>query len=246
MLDYMLTQLMDGMSLSGVLLIALPLTVLVAWFTGRRWYLRLNLLLLIFMSFPITGKMLLQPIDIGVRYEMAKTQLKAGDVDAIAVIASGAHTDPLTQSLLPSMTSFSRVMRAQILVEALEVPLIISGSDQDGQSEIPFLVSELEIDQRLLLSFGAKGTAEHAANIARQLQSEKLQRVAVFISGIHAYRTRAALQKQGVDVRMMIVGLNDSDLDWSDFVPGFEGFFYWKHALKEYMGLAIYYWKGLI
>jgi hypothetical protein len=144
------------------------------------------------------------------------------------------------------MTSFSRVMRAQVLVERLEVPMIISGSDQDGQSEIPFLVGELELEQRLLLSFGANGTAEHAANIARQLQSEKLDRVAVFISGIHAYRTRAALQKQGVDVRVMIVGLNDSDLGWADFVPGFDGFFYWKHALKEYAGLAAYYWKGLI
>lgn len=234
------------MSLGGVLLIVLPMTVLIAWFTGRRWYLRLTLLLLIFMSFPIIGKMVLRPIDIGVRLEVAQSQLIAGEVDAIAVIAAGGHQDPTTKEVLPSITSFTRVMRAQKLVEQLKVPLLISGSDQDGASELPFLVSKLELETRLLLSFGAGGTAEHAANISRLLKSEQLNKVVVFVSGIHAFRTRAALVKQGVDVRMVIVGINDSSLGSADLVPGFDGFYYWKHALKEYVGLTVYYWKGLI
>lgn len=246
MLDYALEQLIDGISLPGILIITLPVMVLLSAMTGRRWYVRVNLFLLIVMSLPVTGKMLLLPIDIGVRFEHAEVLLQKGDVDAIAVVASGAHTDAVTGALLPSMTSFSRVTRAQRLVHKLDVALIISGADQDGQSELPFLVSELEIENRLLLSFGANGTAEHAANIARLARSENLEKIAIFVSGIHAYRTRAALMRQNVSVTMIVVGLNDTDVTWRDFVPGFEGFFYWKHALKEYAGLAVYRWQGLI
>ncbi len=246
MLDYALEQLADGISLPGILLILLPLTLVISAISGRNRYFLINSLALIAMSFPVTGKLLLVPIDIGIRYEPALQQIRSGEADVVVVVASGAHKDEMTTALMPSMASFSRVKRAEVLANKLELPLVLSGSDPDGRSELPFLVERIDLQREVYLTFGAAGTAEHAANIARQMVSANLKRAIVFVSGIHAYRTRAALQAHNISVPFVVVGLNDTDLGWRDFIPGFEGFFYWKHALKEYAGLAAYSWKGLI
>lgn len=246
MLDYAFSQLIDGMSLPGILLITFVLLFLYWIISGKRALFLFNCFLLVMMSLPVTGKLLLSPLDVGVLFEEVKDDQLFGKVDAIAVIAGGAHKDPQSDALMPSMTSFSRLKRAELLLNDLDVPLILSGSDDSAEGELLYLSERFEADNELHLSFDASGTAEHAANIARIMSSQGLKKVAVFVSGIHAYRTKAALEKYDVEVPIVIIGVQDSDIGLTDFIPGFEGFFYWKHALKEYAGLMLYSWKGII
>ncbi|WP_169566202.1 ElyC/SanA/YdcF family protein [Sneathiella limimaris] len=246
MLDYALVKLIDGMSLPGVILIFMPVTLILSAMTRRKRYFLANSIILIFLSFPVTGKLLIAPIDVGVTYQDAIAQFRFGDSDSVVVLASGLQRDRETGATLPSMGSFSRVKRAEKLAKQIQAPLLVSGTDPQGQGELPFLMEQLDGSEEVLLTFGAEGTADHAANIATLMQSHKLNSAIVFTTGIHAYRTRAVLEKQGVTVNAVIVGIKDSDLTWTDFVPGFEGFFYWKHGLKEYAGLIAYYWRGLI
>jgi len=248
MLDYALEQLIDGMSLGGILLITLPVSLIYGWLSGRMRLFFANTLFLIFMSLPVTGKALLLPIDIGIAFEKVQPDMLRGKVDVLAIIAPGSRKDAQSSALVPSLTSFSRLKRAEMILSKVPLPLIISGSDGgDGAaSELAYLSENAQMPGQLLLAFGAKGTAEHARNIARLMKEQNLKRVAVFVSGIHAYRTRAVLEAEGIEVALVIVGINDATFGWRDFIPGFDGFFYWKHALKEYAGLMVYKWRGII
>jgi len=246
MLDYALEQLMDGMSLPGLLLVCLPITLILSWVTSKKRYLYLNVIALVILSFPVTGKLLIAPIDIGVQYPVAENRLSAGDADAVVVLAGGGLIDRFTGKRLPSAGSLSKLKKAELLAEKLNLPVIVSASDSAEMGEIPYLLDQLDGPQEIFLSYDSKTTLDHAINIAGIMRSKQLASAIVFVSGNHAYRTKAVLGKLGIKVVTVIVGINDSDIGWHDFVPGFEGFFYWKHALKEYAGLLYYKWEGRI
>lgn len=247
MLDYALEQLVDGISLPGILLITLPLCLVFGGLSGRRSAFYVNCVALIIMSLPVSGKALLIPIDVGVPFEKVKIDEMAAQVDAIAIIATGAFKDEFSSAVTPSRTSLSRLRRAELILKQTPLPMIISGSaSADGKDAEPEILANLiDIPDKLLLSFGATGTAHHAVNIAALMRAEGLSRLGVFVSGIHAYRTKLSLEAQGLKVPLVIVGLNDAVFGWRDFIPSFTGFFYWKHALKEYAGLIVYKWRGV-
>ena len=246
MLDYALERLMDGMSLPGLLLILLPISLLVTWVTSQRRYLYLNVILLVGLSLPVTGKLLIAPIDIGLKYPIAEARLSASEADAIVVIAGGGQIDHFTGKIFPTAGTYAKLKKAELLAEKFNLPIVVSASDRAENGEIPYLLDQLDRPPEILLAYEAETTLDHAVNIAGIMRSKGLVNVVVFVAGNHAYRTKAVLEKLGIKVVTVIVGINDSDIGWRDFVPGFEGFFYWKHALKEYAGLIYYKWEGHI
>ncbi|MBL4906972.1 MAG: YdcF family protein [Sneathiella sp.] len=248
MLDYALERLVDGISLPGIVLILLPIALLHWWFTKKRWVLAPVSLFFVVMSLPVTGKLLLYPLEIGIPFKDVKADSLKGKIDAIAVISSGLHHDYLTGASVPNTTSFSRVKRAELLALQLNIPLILSGTIQtDGDKTDAEVLAGLVKDREgLLLISGATGTSDHAKNVQRITEGSNINRLAVFVSGIHAYRTEAVFKNVGFDVPIVIVGLRDSVFGKKDIIPSFIGFFYWKHALKEYAGLVHYYMNGKI
>jgi uncharacterized SAM-binding protein YcdF (DUF218 family) len=246
MLDYALEQLMDGISLPGLLLILLPISLLLTWVTSQRRYLYLVVVFLIGLSLPVTGKLLFAPIDIGIKYPLAEARLSAGDADAIVVIAGGGQIDHFTGKRFPTAGSFAKLKKAELLAEKLNLPLVVSASDGADKGEMPYLLDQLDRQLEMFLSYDSETTLDHAANIAGIMKAKDFTKAIVFVSGNHAYRTKAVLEKLDVEVIAVVVGINDSDLSWRAFIPRFEGFFYWKHALKEYAGLIYYKWEGHI
>ncbi|MEP3248285.1 MAG: hypothetical protein ABJN40_21505 [Sneathiella sp.] len=246
MLDYALTQLVDGPSLPGLLLLLLPVAVLYWWIRGRGMFLSILASLLILMSVQATGKLLLYPLEIGVRFQDFDPAGLQGRIGAVAVISNGIYRDAVLNDALPSTSSFSRVKRAAHLAGTLGLPIFLSGAEsrQGDQADVEFLKALLPPEQSVFVRAGAIGTFEHAAAIASMAREANVQDITVFVSGNHALRTQAALRAEGVRVPVVIVGVRDSIFSASDAMPSFLGFFYWKHALKEYMALAAYLVQG--
>lgn len=248
MLDYALHRLVEGISLPGILLVLLPIAFLHLSITGKRWIFLPIFLFFSAMSLPVTGKILLYPLEIGIPFEKVKVDDWAEKIDAVVVISNGLHLDRQVVAAIPNASTFSRVKRGERLASQLDLPLILSGTaHKDGKKlEAEILETLLERREKLVLISGATGTFEHAINVSQAVQHRNLKRLAVIVSGIHAYRTVAAFQKAGLEVPIVIVGLRYSTFHWQDIIPSFNGFFYWKHALREYAGLVYYWWHGRI
>lgn len=248
MLDYALLRLVDGISLPGVVLIVMPLAFLHWWITKKRWILAPLLILFMIMSLPFTGKALLYPLEIGQLSKFVKVEDVQGKVDAVVVLSTGLHFDRPTGFTVASTSTFSRVKRGELLARKLAVPLIISGvvNRHGPKTDQEILPALLETTDNLLFVDGANGTSDHAHNVKQVSAKTEIKRIAIFVTGIHAYRTAAVFEKAGFDVPFVLVGAKDAVFRKMDIIPSFKGFFYWKHALKEYAGLLYYYWNGEI
>ncbi len=246
MLDYALENLVDGISLPGIILILLLPAFLHFLLTGKRWIFSSLFFFFFLMSLPLSGKLLLYPLEIGVPFGKVKTEELAGKVDAVAVISNGLHRDYLVDASMPNTSSFSRVKRGALLAVELDIPLLLSGTvDKDqGRTDGEILADLVEEKERLYVISGAAGTAEHGANIRKLAADIGAKRLVVFVSGIHAYRTKLTVENEDVSVPVIIVGKRDSSFRKRDLIPSFIGFFYWKHALKEYIGLVYYALNG--
>ncbi len=240
MLDYALKYLIDGPSLPGLLLLLLPMVALYAVWRKRFRLFGVVLSLFFLMSLPVTGKLLLLPLETGVLYEELDQQALEGQVQAVAMISGGLYQDGVTRAVMPSTSTFSRLKRAELLARDLGVPLIVSGTDQfpGSDKEIHILANLLEDQNSALTISGADGTGTHARHIARLAEAHYIDKVAAFISGNHAQRFQWHLEAAGIQVPVVVVGLRDSVFEPADILPSFIGFFYWKHAMKEYAGLA--------
>ncbi len=240
MLDYALKYLIDGPSLPGLLLLFLPVVTLYAVWRRRFRLFGFIAFLFFLMSLPVTGKLLLLPLETGTLYEELDQQTLKGQVQAVAVISGGLYQDSVTKAVMPSTSTFSRLKRAELLSRDLKVPLILSGTDQfpGSDQEIRALTDLLEDQDAALTLSGADGTGAHAGQIAGVAKAHHVETVAAFISGNHALRLQWHLEAEGIKVPVIVVGLRDSVFEATDILPSFIGFFYWKHAMKEYAGLA--------
>jgi len=248
MIDYSLSQLIDGPSLPGVLLIVLPLVLVWAWVSGRRGLLYVLLGLFLILSLPVTGKLLLKPLEIGVLVGGMEADNSEGAVDAVAVISNGLQRDLELDLAVLSASSLFRVKQAESLALRYQVPLLISGTlDRFFPEKEQELLEELfKGREDISIASKAHGTLVHAENIARLSEKREVRRLVLFVSGIHALRTRAVLRSKQLEVPFVVAGVVDSTFSWEDFIPSFNGFFYVKHALKEYAGLAAYLYDGRI
>ena len=246
MLNYALTYLIDGPSLPGLLLLLLPVVTLYAVWRKRFRLFGFIAFLFFLMSLPVTGKLLLLPLETGTLYEELDQQDLKGQVQAVAVISGGLYEDSVTRAVMPSTSTFSRLKRAELLARDLKVLLIVSGTDQfpESDTEIRVLTDLLEDQDAVLTVSGASGTGGHARQIAGVAKTQNIETVAAFISGNHALRLQWHLEAAGIEVPVVVVGLRDSVFEPADILPSFIGFFYWKHALKEYAGLARLWFNG--
>ncbi|MCG8493653.1 MAG: hypothetical protein MI743_18690 [Sneathiellales bacterium] len=248
MIDYSLSQLIDGPSLPGGLLIGLPLVLLWAWISGRRGMLYVFLGLFLILSLPVTGKLLLYPLEIGVLVGGMKGDNDDKEIDAVAVISNGLQRDLELDLAVLSSSSLFRVKQAEALAERYKVPLLISGTMDPffPEKEQELLNDLFKGREDVAIAAKAHGTLAHVDNIANLAKGHKARRLVLFVSGIHALRTRAVLSSRQLEVPFVVVGVIDSTFSWMDFVPSFNGFFHVKHALKEYAGLVAYLYKGQI
>ncbi|GLQ07847.1 YdcF family protein [Sneathiella chinensis] len=248
MLDYAFRKLIDGMSVPGLFLILLPLTLIYWLLTRRRGLFLTNILLLIFLSIPLTGKIILKPLEVGTLYQDLDAASLTGRVDVVAVISSGVHIDRYLREGVPTPTTFSQVRRAVKLSDRLGVPLIISGGSirNGGLRESDYLTGLAAGRPNVYATDGAAGTIGHVQDIARLCKEKDFRHPLVFVAGHHALRTRLALQSYGVRDPLLVSTFRDSALRLKDVVPNFSGYLYWRQAIKEYAGLVYHIAGGQI
>jgi|GEM_PF-2631014 len=246
MLDYALIRLFDGRSLPGVILFLLSLAFLYWLFSGRRIIFASLCGFFFFMSLPLTGKLLLFPLETGLSFHQAEMELRENPVDAVGILSTGLFRDQVTGEVIPTQSTFSRLKRAENLANKLKIPLLISGSSGPGgtSSEREILMSYLAAETNFQISEGAAGTIDHVKGISGLAKQIDAQKIAVFVPGVHTFRTVVSFKKQGIAVPVIVVGKFNSVFKFRDILPNFIGFFYWKHAIKEYVGIAYYLYKG--
>lgn len=245
MLDYALIRLFDGRSIPGVILVLLFLAFLYWLFTDRRIIFASLCSFFFLMSIPLTGKILLYPLESGLSFAQAEKKLLAEPVEAVAVISSGWYRDRVTGDVVPTEGTYSRLKRGEKLASLLEVPLLISGATKPGWASAKdyTLVSYLKENTKYVFSDGAAGTVDHVKSVVTLADKVGAKKVAVFVSGIHTYRTVVSFKKYDIDIPVVVVGKVNSVFRLKDLLPNFIGFFYWKHAIKEYVGIAYYLYQ---
>ncbi|MEH6403269.1 MAG: ElyC/SanA/YdcF family protein [Sneathiella sp.] len=248
MFDYALIRLFDGQSLPGVILFLLSLAFLYWLFTGRRIIFASLCGFFFFMSLPLTGKLLLFPLESGLSFHQAENALAAEPVDAVAVLSNGMFRESVTGDVVPTPTTFSRLKRAEDLANTLNVPLLISGFLEPGESasERDVLISYLKAETNFFFSEGASSTTEHVKAIVGLAGQIDARKIAIFASGAHTLRTVASFKRYEIQVPVVVARELNSAFNLKDTLPNFIGFFYWKHAIKEYVGIAYYLFQGEI
>ncbi len=234
MFSYAMEYLSDGFNLPSVLLAALVITGLLL-ITGRFHRLfRVLLVCFLLMSFPAVPKWLFTPLDIGV-HNVDFSALD--DVDAFVVLTDGVRTERASDYSALSNSTEIRLSHALNLARYDQIPLFVSITDEAEQE----LVKEFVGEEAPLIVFGPSATTRaHITNVIETARPLGVNSVVLFTTGSHAYRQRALLQSNGLEVLHVRVGVKDGSIDFRDFLPSFKGYLYWQLMLKEYWALIYY------
>ncbi|WP_169544159.1 YdcF family protein [Sneathiella aquimaris] len=252
MMDYVLTFLVDGLSLPGLVLIALPFAFFDWLSLGRRKFLFYTLGCFILMSLPVTGKALLWPLEIGVLYsEIPDGEAPAG-IQAIAVISNGTETDRQIGAEAIAPTSYFRFLKAASLARQSGVPLLVSGTARNGDGKttdieyIQTVAQQQFQDVEIKYQGGARSTTDHVTHLVKMSGEVGASKILLLTTGHHALRSRALLRAHKIAPDPVVVGVRHASFLPTDLLPSFEGFYFWKLALKEYVGLMKYWLDGVL
>ena len=240
MFGYITEFLGSGFNLPTVLLWVTTLLGLLAIFGRFRNLFRISLILFLVMSLPAIPKWLFSPLDIGA-LDVSADELAV--IDALVVITNGVRLDQDSYYTALSNSSEIRLSRALKVAASDNIPLFVSITDEQERERVRDFVGG---SVPLSLIGPSRTTREHMSVIAAALGPMGVRSIILFTTGSHAYRQKMSLQSKGLLVPTVRVGVKDSLIESSDFVPSFKGYFYWQLMLKEYWALLIYKITGEI
>ena len=176
--------------------------------------------------------------------------------DAIVVLG-GAVRGVVAPRLFPDLNAAAdRVWHGARLFHAGKAPLVVlsggrlpwakaEGPEADAMAR---LLMDLGVpEDRVLLESRSGTTYENALETRRLLATRGIERVLLVTSALHMRRAAATFRAAGLDV---VPAPTDYEVDadpertWLDFIPAAEALADSSRALKEYLGLLTYRWRG--
>jgi uncharacterized SAM-binding protein YcdF (DUF218 family) len=176
--------------------------------------------------------------------------------DAIVVLG-GAVRGVVAPRLFPDLNAAAdRVWHGARLFHAGKAPLVVlsggrlpwakaEGPEADAMAR--FLMDLGVPEDRVLLESRSGTTYENALETRRLLATRGIKRVLLVTSALHMRRAAATFRAAGVDV---VPAPTDYEVDADpertllDFIPAAEALADSSRALKEYLGLLAYRWRG--
>lgn len=177
----------------------------------------------------------------------------APHVDAVVVLGGGIRKEAPDEGGNAALNDETRgrVLAAFLLSRRLDVPLIVSGGVTSGQSQ-----AEADVAARLLGQLGMPAaqvilesrsttTWENAREVALILASRHATRIALVTSAFHMPRAMLAFSRNGVSCVPVPVDHRAGRLrlDGGAIVPGFGQLGDNLTALREYVGLVLYWMR---
>jgi uncharacterized SAM-binding protein YcdF (DUF218 family) len=177
-------------------------------------------------------------------------------VDAVVVLGGGVQGVG-SRRVYPDLTSAAdRVWHAARLYHAGRASrIVITGGNQPfGAKETPEaeavvkLLSDLGVPEDVLLwEGGSRNTRENALGARKLLQGGGLKSVLLVTSASHMRRALATFRASGIDALPAPTDFSvgtQAELTLLDFLPDAEALVGSSRAIKEYLGLFVYQWRG--
>lgn len=242
----------------GMALALWSVGVLLSWLGRGRWGRRCRVagcLVLIFLACPLVGEGLLHALES--QYPLSAAQ-DSPNADAIVVLGG------FTQPPLPPRPNidvdegFDRLLHGLRLWRAGKAPLLVfsggnipylTGSSMTEAASVCSLALEYGVDpQAILLEEESRNTYENALHTGRLLRERGLNRVLLVTSAAHMPRAVAVFRKQGMEVIPAPTDLQVVPRSFTllQLMPGLASLAYSNAAIKEQVGMWIYWLRGWI
>jgi len=199
----------------------------------RLKYFSSCLLIMLIFSLPFFGKILSYPL-LGIPKVFKTSNLN--DAKLVVVLTGGIYKN-LMGDWQPSKSTEERVMRAQLLLNKINVPLIISG----GVTKLN-APSEAELNKNYYNLIYAKvdsisiNTYQSALNLKKYCSNHN-KNLIIVTDPLHALRSFLSFKSQGCNT--IILNYNN-DFYWKDFIPSLYGFTLFNKAIYEYAAIFYY------
>ena len=203
-----------------------------------------GLMILLITALPGTAKIMARPLLFPVPTASA---VQAYDPDVILLPTAGV-TRLKEGWLVPGEESMQRYIQASALQDQLQVPIILSGGDPNGNN-----VSEASVLARLefpsqatvFLDETASNSAGNAAGFSRIMAEQQRRRPVLVTSALHMMRMSSSLANTGhVPLAYPVSDRFTQPISWQDFIPNRRGFGMVNTAFYEYLGLVHYWIRG--
>lgn len=179
---------------------------------------------------------------------------KSPTADAIVVLG-GSVVGPDSPRIDIELTGNSdRILHAARLYRAGKAPIVIAaGGAEDTQPEayaMKALLAEWGVPKKnVIIETESLNTYQNAVNAMRLLDKRRVKRVLLVTSAIHMPRALATFRTLGISAIPSPTDYLEADRkkkEIKDFLPDIDALGKTSLAVKEYLGLMAYRWRGWI
>jgi len=179
---------------------------------------------------------------------------KSPTADAIVVLG-GSIVGPDSPRIDIELTGSSdRILHAARLYRAGKAPIVIAtGGAMDSQSEAYAMKAQLTEwgvpKKNVIIETESLNTYRNAVNSKPLLDKRRVKRVLLVTSAIHMPRALATFRTLGINAIPSPTDYLEVDrkkYEIKDFLPDIDGLGKTSLAVKEYLGLLAYRWRGWI
>ena len=253
MISKLLTQLVMPVGLGGALILVGTLALLVRRRALGAWLSFSGLLWIWLWALPAVSDWIGRSLE--ARYPPQSLE-SVPSADAILVLG-GAVRGRAPPRLFPDLNaSADRVWHGARLFHAGKAPLVIlSGghlpwsraTGPEAQAMLQFLIDLGVPEDRVLLETRSGTTHENALETARLLAARGIERVLLVTSAEHMRRAEATFRAAGI---VLVPAPTDYEVlaepEWTllAYLPDAAALAASSDALREYLGLWVYRWRG--
>lgn len=186
--------------------------------------------------------------------------------DAIVVLGGGTESVQYPRPMVEVNSAGDRVLYAAYLYKQGKAPVILlsggfitwyNGRTTTPAQDMESLMMLMDVPQSaLLLQPNSQNTYEDALYSSQMLKEKGIQRVLLVTSAMHMPRSVALFKHQGIDVIPAPVDYGTSSAEWdnlmsldpptllTNLLPNASSLGETTNALKEYIGMLTYHFRG--
>jgi uncharacterized SAM-binding protein YcdF (DUF218 family) len=197
--------------------------------------------------------------------------IPAGELpDAPVIVVLGGATEPAIapRTQVEVNSAADRVLYAAALYREGKAPaVLLSGGSIDWQetgetspaADMSSLLQQLGVPQEAIwLEENSLNTYENAVHCHQILEERGINQILLVTSALHMPRARALFEKQGLEVIPAPADFTVTEEGWQNLfsgsietrilalLPNASSLALTTNALKEYIGMAVYWFRGMI